>query len=49
MASALEASGEYRVLRRLPERTALPYPRKGARLGLVLDVETTGTDHRATR
>ncbi len=44
MASALEASGEYRVLRRLPERTALPSAPEGARLGLVLDVETTGTD-----
>lgn len=46
MAAALEATGEYRVLRRLPERTALPSPPEGARLGLVLDMETTGTDHR---
>ena len=46
MAAALEASGEYRVLRRLPERAPLPSSPNGARLGLVLDVETTGTDHR---
>ncbi|EFH12483.1 3'-5' exonuclease [Teichococcus cervicalis] len=46
MAAALEASGEYRVLRRIAPRPSLPVPQGAAtRLGLVLDVETTGLDH----
>lgn len=45
MAAALEASGRYRVLRRLGERTQLAPPNGGpTRTGLFLDVETTGLD-----
>ena len=44
MAVQLEASGEYRVLRRLTPGAPLPAPPPGAKLGLVLDVETTGFD-----
>lgn len=45
MAAALEASGAYRVLRKLQPRavTATPDPTK-ARTGLFVDVETTGLD-----
>lgn len=45
MASALEASGGYRVLRRLQDRPARPAP-DGVQLrrGLVVDVETTGLE-----
>ena len=46
MAAALEASGEYRVVRRLDARPPLPSPPAGSRLGLVIDVETTGSDVR---
>ena len=46
MAKALEASGEYRVVRRLAAPDPLPSPPAGARLGLVIDVETTGADLR---
>ena len=46
MAAALEASGDYRVVRKLQVRDPLPSPPAGARLGLVLDVETTGADLR---
>ena len=46
MAATLEASGEYKVLRRLTPGTSLPSPPPGAKLGLVLDVETTGSDAR---
>lgn len=46
MAAALEASGEYRVVRRLVPPDPLPSPPAGARLGLVIDVETTGADLR---
>jgi len=45
MASALEATGDYRVLRKLKPRVAnTPVPGIPMRLGLVLDVETTGLD-----
>ncbi len=45
MAAALEASGAYRVLRRIAPRPARPVPEgTPTRLGLVLDVETTGLD-----
>ncbi len=43
-AGRLEASGEYRVLRKLSPRPTLQEAPKGARLGVVLDVETTGMD-----
>jgi DNA polymerase-3 subunit epsilon len=45
LAARLEASGDYRVLRRLraPGPSSAPTP-EGARIGLILDVETTGTD-----
>lgn len=45
MAAALETSGRYRVLRRLEPRVAVSPP-EGARtrLGLFVDVETTGLD-----
>ena len=46
MAARLEASGEYKVLRRLTQGASLPSPPPGAKLGLVLDVETTGSDAR---
>jgi len=43
-AAALEASGDYRVLRKLPRRRDFA-PEDGAiRLGVVLDIETTGLD-----
>lgn len=45
MASRLEASGEYRVLRRLAPRAPVAPPSGIAtRLGLFVDVETTGLD-----
>lgn len=47
MAVALEASGEYRVLRKLSARPALPIPEgERTRIGLLVDVETTGLDTR---
>ena len=46
MAAALEASGDYRVVRRLEPCPPLPAPPADARLGLVVDVETTGSDVR---
>lgn len=44
MAAALEASGDYQVLRKLRPRTAIAAEPPGERIwrGLVLDVETTG-------
>lgn len=49
MADTLERSGDYRVLRRLVPRAivprTLPLP-LGTRLGVILDTETTGLDHR---
>lgn len=45
MATALEASGEYRVLRKLKERQySTPAEALGLRTGLFVDVETTGLD-----
>lgn len=45
MAAALEASGDYRVLRRLAPRAAVDPPEGlRTRLGLFVDVETTGLD-----
>ena len=46
MASALEASGDYRVLRRLQPRMFKPDFIPSARLALYVDVETTGLDPR---
>ena len=45
MAAALEASGEFRVLRKLKPREAIvPPPGTPIRQGLLVDVETTGLD-----
>jgi DNA polymerase-3 subunit epsilon len=45
MARALEASGDYRVVRRLrPRPSHIPPPGTAIRYGLVVDVETTGLD-----
>ncbi|WP_051583465.1 3'-5' exonuclease [Sphingomonas sp. RIT328] len=44
MVEALTATGDYRVLRRLRTPTPLDRLPDGARLGIVLDVETTGID-----
>lgn len=47
MAQALEASGDYRVIRRLKSRLGeIPPPGVPVRNGLVVDVETTGLDPR---
>jgi DNA polymerase-3 subunit epsilon len=47
MARTLEATGRYRVMRRLTQRPAVE-PNDGCetRLGLFVDTETTGLDHR---
>jgi DNA polymerase III subunit epsilon len=46
MAALLEASGDYRVLRRLRPGQTISEPRSEATLlGIFLDVETTGLDH----
>ena len=45
MAIALEETGDYRVLRRLaPQRSSPPPAGVPTRLGLFVDVETTGLD-----
>lgn len=44
MAQALELSGDYRVLRRLPFRQHFSTPTKPTKVGILLDVETTGLD-----
>lgn len=47
MAEALARSGDYRVLRRLIPRTAFtPSIGQATKTGLLVDVETTGLDHR---
>lgn len=47
MAQTLEASGDYRVIRRLRSRLGeIPPPGVPVRNGLVVDVETTGLDPR---
>lgn len=46
LAASLEATGTYRVLRRLNPRTITGEPTPGARLALFVDVETTGLDPR---
>lgn len=46
VARALEATGRYRVLRRLVSRPVSPPAVDGSeKVGLVIDVETTGLDH----
>lgn len=48
LAVRLEVSGEFKVLRRLHPRPSGVRPStEGARLGLILDVETTGVDPRS--
>lgn len=45
LAEQLEATGDYRVLRRMKHRPAIPPPADAViRTGLFLDVETTGLD-----
>jgi DNA polymerase-3 subunit epsilon len=45
MARTLEVTGDYKILRRLrPRAAAVPPPGTPVRLGLVVDVETTGLD-----
>jgi DNA polymerase-3 subunit epsilon len=45
MALTLEATGDYRVLRRLkPRPSTTPPPGVPVRLGMLVDVETTGLD-----
>ncbi len=44
MITALEASGDYRVLRRLVPRTDMAVPDGPVKRGLFVDVETTGLD-----
>ena len=44
MAQALEQSGEYRVLRRLGFREHFSTPTEPTKVGILLDVETTGLD-----
>ncbi|MDY8110838.1 3'-5' exonuclease [Fulvimarina sp. 2208YS6-2-32] len=49
MARRLEASGRYRILRQLVPRPVVGTGEGGAtgRIGLILDTETTGLDHRS--
>jgi DNA polymerase-3 subunit epsilon len=44
MAKALEATGDYRVLRRRPPFQPLPVAGETTTLAMVIDVETTGLD-----
>ena len=45
MAAALEATGEYRVLRKVQQRTTIiPADGSPIRKGVFVDVETTGLD-----
>src|SRR3981189_82821 len=44
MAQTLEQSGDYRVLRRLPLRQWFSTPTELTKVGILLDVETTGLD-----
>ncbi|WP_247495238.1 exonuclease domain-containing protein [Bradyrhizobium sp. 164] len=47
MAQALSRSTDYRVLRRLvPRPTSMPASGQETRIGILLDTETTGLDHR---
>jgi DNA polymerase III subunit epsilon len=51
LAARLEQSGDYRVLRRVPEvaRYADDDPTAIKRLGLIVDIETTGLDPASDR
>jgi DNA polymerase III subunit epsilon len=44
MATALDQSNDYRVLRRLVPRGLSKPPAEGSKIGVLLDVETTGLD-----
>lgn len=44
LAKQLEATGNYRVLRRLAPHPIVLRPASGAKIGIVIDVETTGLD-----
>ncbi len=44
MAQTLDESGEYRVLRRLAFRQRFSTPTELTKVGILLDVETTGLD-----
>ncbi len=47
MAARLEATGSYRILRKLQPRPVIEQPRPTfARKGIILDTETTGLNHR---
>src|SRR3954462_6745196 len=47
MAEALGRSGDYRVLRRLvPRPRSMAVSGQETRIGILLDTETTGLDHR---
>lgn len=47
LAQTLEATGDYRIIRRLkPHPRTIPPPGTQVRLGLMVDVETTGLDPR---
>jgi DNA polymerase III subunit epsilon len=47
MAEVLGQSSEYRVLRRLvPRPTSMPASGQETKIGILLDTETTGLDHR---
>jgi len=46
MATALEASGHYKILRRvMPRAISAASPSPTDKIGVILDVETTGLDH----
>jgi hypothetical protein len=44
LARRLEASGQYKVLRRIMPHSVGFRPESGTKIGIVLDVETTGLD-----
>ena len=46
-AGCLEATGKYRILRRVPRLPPMPSSLHGLHLGIILDVETTGLDPRS--
>ena len=47
LAQTLEVTGDYRIIRRLkPRPRTIPPPGTQVRLGLMVDVETTGLDPR---
>lgn len=47
MARTLEDSGNYRILRKLPQRQIVPTKRPGfSQVGVIIDTETTGLNHK---